>query len=401
MTDSPQNSYRVGDVVNGWRLAPDGTWVPASSPPPPPGVIQGVPTSTEAMNHDTGHAGAAWPSGNAPSATTEPYGWTGQSAAPSPSGWTTPTKNTPATLSLTAGIIAALANLFFLPGIAAIVLGIVGLRRASRSTPAVGRTRSILGIVLAVVGTVSGVLLLVAILDDSPDAASPDRTTVGTSPEGESMQDMDLSAFTAVDAAAWAQIAKDPEGYVGDKIVLYAEVTQFDAATGSDSFRASTGAEQPSAPFELDVNTLLSGDSSVLTDVTVGDVLKVHAIVEGATTYDTVMGGGMTAPVLKVAAVEDVGFKDLSGDVALGAPVAQEYGGVALALTVTNSSTVQMTYSVEIVAESPDGTVQLGTASAYAENLGPSQSAAVTADFYEDLPPDAVFRIASVDRFDY
>ncbi|GAA3231638.1 DUF4190 domain-containing protein [Oerskovia jenensis] len=400
MTDSPQNSYRVGDVVNGWRLAPDGTWVPASSPPPPQGPVQGVPTSAEAMAHDAGRA-AAWPSGHDPSATAAPYGWTGQGAAPSPGGWVPPTKNTPATLSLTAGIVAALANLFFLPGIAAIVLGIVGLRRAGRSTPAVGRARSIWGIALALVGTVSGVLLLIAILDDSPEAASPDRSTVGTSPEGGSTQDVDLTSFTAVDAAAWAQIAKDPEAYVGDKIVLYAEVTQFDAATGSDSFRAGTGAEQPSSPFELDVNTLLSGDRSILADVTVGDVLKVHAIVEGATTYDTVMGGGMTAPVLEVAAVEDVGFKDLSGDVALGAPVAQEYGGVTLALTVTNSSTVQMTYSVEIVAESPDGTSQLGTASAYAENLGPGQSAAVTADFYEDLPPDAVFRIASVDRFDY
>lgn len=400
MTDSPQNSYRVGDIVNGWRLAPDGTWVPASATIPPPGLIQGVPTPTEAMHHDAGPA-AAWPSGNTSSAPTEPHGWSGQNAAWSPSVGTTPTKNTPATLSLTAGIIAALANLFFLPGIAAIVLGIVGLHRASRSTPAVGRTRSIWGIVLAVVGTVSGVFLLVAILDGSPDAANWDRTTVRTSPEGESTQDMDLSAFTAVDTAAWAQIAKDPEGYVGDKIVLYAEVTQFDAATGSDSFRASTGAEQPSGPLELDVNTLLSGDRSVLTDVTVGDVLKVHAIVEGATTYDTVMGGGMTAPVLKVAAVENVGFKDLSGDVALGTPAAQEYGGVVLPLTVTNSSTVQMTYSVEVVAESPDGTVQLGTASAYAENLGPTQSAAVNAEFYEDLPPDAVFRIASVDRFDY
>ncbi|MHA7132219.1 hypothetical protein [Oerskovia turbata] len=399
MTDSPQNHYHVGDVVNGWRLTPDGSWVPASSHPPASGLGQGVPNSPQAMTHDPERS-AAWPSGNASSAAAGPYSWSGQSAAPPPGGWAPATTNAPATLSLIAGIIAALANLFFLPGIAAIVLGIVGLRRASRSTPAVGRARSIWGIALAVVGTISGVLLLFAILDDSPGDLSSDRSKVGLSPESESTQDADLTSFTAVDAANWAQIAKDPEQHVGEKIVLFAEVTQFDAATGSDSFRASTGAEQPSAPFDLDVNTLLSGDRTILADVTVGDVLKVHAIVEGATTYDTVMGGGMTAPVLEVAAVEVVGFKDLSGDVALGTPVPQEFGGVALALTVTNSSADQMSYSVEIVAESPDGTTQLGTASAYAQNLGPGQSAAVTADFYEDLPPDAVFRIASVDRFD-
>jgi len=68
-------------------------------------------------------------------------------------------------------------------------------------------------------------------------------------------------------------------------------------------------------------------------------------------------------------------------------------------VTVTNTSDIVMTYSVDVVAESPDGTLQLGTASAYVDNLAPGQSAPTEASFYEDLPADAVIKVVSVERY--
>jgi hypothetical protein len=43
----------------------------------------------------------------------------------------------------------------------------------------------------------------------------------------------------AITARDWAKIAKDPGSHVGEAIIVYGEVTQFDAATGTQVFRAN------------------------------------------------------------------------------------------------------------------------------------------------------------------
>lgn len=232
--------------------------------------------------------------------------------------------------------------------------------------------------------------------EDRPESAAP------SSAEGvpEEIEEVDLSEFDEIDSARWEQIARDPDSLEGERIVVFAEVTQFDSATGRDTLRANTGAVQPAGEYELETNTIIVGSEDVVADVSQGDVLRVHAEVVGSTSYENQIGGETTAPVLAARAVEDVGYIDLTADATLGAPVWGEYGGLEVPVTVTNSSDRAMTYSVDVVAENADGSVQLGSASAFVDNLRPGQSAQATANFFEDIPRDATFSVADVERYD-
>lgn len=236
---------------------------------------------------------------------------------------------------------------------------------------------------------------------DETRTSAAESTETGTTQDPEEEAAVDLSTFTAVDEPAWAQIAKDPDGSKGDRVIVFAEVTQFDSATGTGALRANVGATQPAGEYELETNAIVVGTDEMLADVTMGDVLRVHAEVTGSLQYETTIGGKMDAPELTAAAIEVVGFLDLTGDAVLGEAVWDEYGGVEVPVTVTNSGSDQMDYSIDVVVESSDGSMQLGSATAYVENLQPGQSGLAQASFYDDIPNDAVFRVASVERYNF
>lgn len=75
-----------------------------------------------------------------------------------------PRTNTPATLSLVFGIISLIVNPLLTIGIAALILGIVGLRRAGTFIPPVGHGKAMAGIVLSIVGTVINVILIIVVV---------------------------------------------------------------------------------------------------------------------------------------------------------------------------------------------------------------------------------------------
>ncbi|TRW44522.1 hypothetical protein [Georgenia yuyongxinii] len=263
--------------------------------------------------------------------------------------------------------------------------------------------------VLLGVGIVAALIVVIGIATSGGDESAPASTDAGTTaaPAGgdpaaaEQAEEVDLAAFAAVDSATWAQIAKDPDAAAGQKVVIFAEVTQFDTATGAESLRANVGAVQPAAEFELETNSIVGAQDDLFAAVAQGDVLKIYAEVDGSLEYETQIGGSTVVPALTAVAVEAVGYLDITGDAVLGTPVWGEYGGVDLQVGVTNSGVETMTYVVDVVAESPDGTIQLGTATAYVENLAPGQTANVEANFFEDLPADAAFRVVKVERHNY
>jgi hypothetical protein len=76
----------------------------------------------------------------------------------------TPPSNTPATLSLVFGIICLIVNPVLLIGIAALILGIVGLRRSRNFIPAFGRGKAIAGIVLSIIGTLINLILIIVVV---------------------------------------------------------------------------------------------------------------------------------------------------------------------------------------------------------------------------------------------
>lgn len=211
---------------------------------------------------------------------------------------------------------------------------------------------------------------------------------------------VDLTTFAEIDGATWESIAKDANAHVGEQIIAYAEVIQYDSATGANSVRAFVGAGQPGNSSELTTNTFLVGDdASVFAGAVLNDVLKVHAVVTGILEYETTAGGFEVVPELTVVAAEDVGFRDLTADATVGAPQWSGYGSMDLPITVTNTAPTAMDFSIEVVAESPDGSTQYDSGTAYIESLNPGQSGTSEAFFF-DIPEDATYRIVSVERYE-
>jgi hypothetical protein len=122
-----------------------------------------------------------------------------------------------------------------------------------------------------------------------------------------------LDKAKAINARTWQLIAKDPEAHAGERVIVYGQVTQFDAATGTDNFRANVDGvvHKPEYGYaDYETNTLLSGDEGTLKDVVEGDLFKAEVTVDGAKSYDTAIGGNTTAPQLTVTKIEVIGHLD-------------------------------------------------------------------------------------------
>lgn len=111
-------------------------------------------------------------------------------------------------------------------------------------------------------------------------------------------------------ARDWAKIAKDPEAYKGQSIVVYGQVTQFDSATGTDAFRANVDAVKHEVSYgyaDYETNTMLGGSAAVLADLVDKDLFRAEVVVAGAYSYETTMGGQTTVPLLRVTKIQTIG----------------------------------------------------------------------------------------------
>lgn len=351
---------------------------------------------------------AGTPTAGTPPQVTVPYGQPGPYAAYAP-GPQAPS-NPRATASLVLGIVSLFLSLLFVPSIVGVVLGITGLARSRRSDPPTGRGAAITGIVLSVLGAVLGVLLAVVgsnaiadlaetVFEESASTADEDGGDgLAGHPEDEA-QPFDPKDFEAVDAAQWSSIVEEPRRAAGRAVVVFAEVARFDSSTGADRFLAVAGVDQPGTTFELQSTSVFIGDEAQLGGVETGDVLRIHAVVADTMKFETELGGISTIPALTVVRVEDVGFVDLSKDFTLGAAQRDQIGFLSVPVTVTNSGTQPFAYGADIVAESKDGSTTYEKGLVFVEDLKPGQTVEAQADFFEDVPADAVFRVERAERF--
>ncbi|MFD6446134.1 DUF4190 domain-containing protein [Promicromonospora sp. NPDC060204] len=309
--------------------------------------------------------------------------------------------NPQATASLVLGISSLFLSLLFVPSILGVVLGIVGVARSRRTDPPVGRGAAITGIVLSLAGAVLGVFAAAAVTDFVSDTARTIVEESATTPpdEEDGATTPDLEEFVRLDAAQWAAVADNPDEAEGRAVVLYAVVVQFDNSTGPDRFLAGAGVNQPGAEYELETKAVFIGEEALLDGVESGDVLKIHAVVQGGFTYENQIGGVSTVPALNVAKLEDVGMADLSKDVELGAIDPMAPGINRVPVTVTNSGTRTFDYFVDVVVESKDGKTTYDTSTAVVEGVKPGRTAETTVDFFVDLPADAVVRVELVERY--
>ena len=89
---------------------------------------------------------------------------------------------------------------------------------------------------------------------------------------------------------------KSPDRYIGKGYVVWACITQFDAATGDDSFRGEASNKNREYWFSDGENTYFSGDTDRLADFVTDDVVVMNVTSLGSYTYDTTLGGSTTVP---------------------------------------------------------------------------------------------------------
>jgi hypothetical protein len=101
------------------------------------------------------------------------------------------------------------------------------------------------------------------------------KPTKSTKPTPKKKQEPQTEPAARVSKRQWAKVVKKPESYKGDKYIIYGQVTQFDSATGDDSFLADTAHRNTmSYGFFDGENTLLSGSAKQLDDLVEDDVFR-------------------------------------------------------------------------------------------------------------------------------
>lgn len=134
----------------------------------------------------------------------------------------------------------------------------------------------------------------------SPKPTQPPKTTTKPKPV----------VYAKLTARQWARIAKDPDAHTGESYIVYGVVTQFDAATGTDTFRAEVDGVKHRPEYgyvDYPTNTLLTNFSGDVSDLVEDDLFTAKVLVLGSFSYDTQIGGSTTVPHLQVMSLTVTG----------------------------------------------------------------------------------------------
>lgn len=115
------------------------------------------------------------------------------------------------------------------------------------------------------------------------------------------------SSYDVLTDRNWAKLVKDPDVYKDKGYKVWACVTQFDAATGSDTFRGQASNALRHYWYADGTNAYFVGLEPELADVVKDDVIAMDVLAGGSFTYDTTIGGSETVPLFAVVTVKVVG----------------------------------------------------------------------------------------------
>lgn len=159
----------------------------------------------------------------------------------------------------------------------------------------------------------------------TPSASpTPEETSEEPAPEETSEEPIDTSGVEVVEDTPakrkhdgltrrqMALIKKNPDAYYGDNVIVYAEVFQFDGATGSDMFLGYVENRNvlDDGYWDGSDNALFEGTEDDLSGVVEDDVVKIWATVMGDYSYETQIGGETTVPRFKVNHIAVIGSTD-------------------------------------------------------------------------------------------
>lgn len=175
-------------------------------------------------------------------------------------------------------------------------------------------------------GTIAGAVVVIVVIISavaSTGSASPATATPATSASASATVAAPTPAAAAptvavappapakaITARDWAKIAKNPDAHVGEAVIVYGKVTQFDSATGTTTFRANVDGVKHAVSYgyaDYETNTVLAATGADVSDLVQGDLFKAETVVTGSISYETTMGGTLTAPQLGVVRITVIG----------------------------------------------------------------------------------------------
>ncbi len=107
-------------------------------------------------------------------------------------------------------------------------------------------------------------------------------------------------SYAKLTPRTWAQLVKAPDNYVGNTYQVWGCISQFDAATGLNLFRAEASYQKEAYWFSDGVNAYFTGDEDQLADFVQDDVIVMGVTSLGSYSYDTQNGGNTTVPLFQV-----------------------------------------------------------------------------------------------------
>jgi hypothetical protein len=112
----------------------------------------------------------------------------------------------------------------------------------------------------------------------------------------------DRSTYETVTERQFALMMKDPNTYIGLRIVICGKVTQFDTSTGRTRFRADVMGQPGSKSKENSMIDVV--DPSLVKNVVEGDSVTMFVEIAGTQTYRTRIGGEQKVPKFTANVVE-------------------------------------------------------------------------------------------------
>jgi hypothetical protein len=132
---------------------------------------------------------------------------------------------------------------------------------------------------------------------DTNDSEAPADPTAAPPPPAKA------KSYATPNDRQWAQIVKSPDKYVGKGYHVWACITQFDAATGADTFRGDASNKKEEYWSLYGDNSLFSGTESQLADYVTDDIVIMNVTSLGSYSYDTQIGGNTTVPLFQVDSI--------------------------------------------------------------------------------------------------
>ena len=193
-------------------------------------------------------------------------------------------------------------------GVAALVIGLtIG------GTAGAGSKPEVVGVAPTVTVTATETATYEASSEPSDEPSAEPSETASESPSASTAPQPSKKSYKELSSRNFKLLAKDPDAYIGDTYVIYGEITQFDAATGTDTFRADTGPKKLRISYgyvDYDQNSMLNGVEGTLKKLVEGDCFKAKVTVLGSFSYDTQNGGNTTVPLFQVDSISVYGSTD-------------------------------------------------------------------------------------------